>query len=46
MDQRLLKVMAIIKGLINRKFFGKVILSFEAGKITNVNVGESIQITE
>jgi hypothetical protein len=41
-----MKALAIIKGLIGRRFFGKVTLTFEAGKIINVNIGESVQITE
>jgi hypothetical protein len=44
--KRLEQAFSIVKQLVNKNFYGKVILSIQNGKIINVNVSESFEITE
>ena len=41
---KLTKLITIIKGLVSRKFFGKVIISFESGNVVNLNISESFKL--
>lgn len=36
------KLVSLLKKLFNAKFFGKVVISVESGKIVNVNVAENL----
>jgi len=38
------KLMDLIKDLINKKFFGKLEISFESGNIVNIKKVESIKL--
>ena len=42
--KKLAKALSIIKQLVGKKFYGKVMLSIENGNIVNVNVSESFKI--
>ena len=38
------KLVDLIQGLIDKKFYGKLTISFEAGNIVNIKKEESIKI--
>ena len=40
---KLKETIKIITDLCSRKFYGKLVISFEAGNITNINKSENIK---
>jgi len=40
------KLLAFIKKLIDNKFYGKLTVSFEAGKVVHLKKEESIKLSE
>lgn len=41
---KLAKAISVLKQLVARKFYGKVVLSFESGSVVNINVSESFKV--
>lgn len=43
-ESRLLKAIKVLKDLMRRYFYGKIIISMESGNVTNINVSESFKV--
>ena len=42
--EQLRKLTELISGLMNGKFFGQIVIKFEAGKIVNLKKEESLKL--